>query len=145
MALVTTKARAAAALDAILADWNSGGTGFTIEIRTGAPAGLANAAGGALLATFDCTTPANPAFGATNTTTLQADGDVSGGTFAECASISGTGTAGHFRVIDHASNPVYEGTVGTSSADLIVNSVSFVTGGTASIDTASITISGLHS
>jgi hypothetical protein len=88
-----------AALDAIY-DTNMP-AGSIVEIRTGAPAGAENAAGGSLLDTI--TTPATPWAAAA------AGSKSKSGTWANTA--SGAGVAGHFRMKNAAGTKLEEGTV----------------------------------
>lgn len=77
--------------------------GSILEIRSGAPAGADNAAGGTLLASI--TLPATPwaAAGGTGSKAKQ-------GTWQD-ASADATGTAGHFRLKNAAGTKLEEGTV----------------------------------
>ena len=75
--------------------------GSIVEIRTGAPAGAENAAGGSLLVSI--TTPASPWAAASAGSKAKAN------TWA--AAGSGAGVAGHFRLKNAAGTKLEEGTV----------------------------------
>lgn len=96
------------------------------------PATPETTASGTLLATVLF---ANPAFSATDS------GGTAGlaGGVPITATITTAGTAGWFRIIDRNSNPIMDGSVGTSAADLIFDNVVFTLGGTISINTFNIT------
>lgn len=84
------------------------------QVRTGAPAGPDNAAGGTLLATFNldgtpCSTPSGGSM---------ALADVP----AEVNAVA-AGTMGHLRFLSSSSAVVCEMTIGTSGADVIFSSV----------------------
>lgn len=95
------------------------GTNAVIEIRTGSGPGAGNAATGTLLAsvTIASWTAGSPGAG-------QVTGANPG-----AVTISATGTAAHFRIKTSGGTAVYEGTVGTSGADLNLDSVSLVANG----------------
>lgn len=92
-----------------------------------------------------------PATGGTATTLLAelalsatAAGAASGGvlTFSAISddtSANATGTATWFRITTSGGTAVIDGSVGTSGADLNFNSVSFVSGGTVSVSSLTIT------
>lgn len=87
-----------------------------LEIRTGAPAGAENAAGGSLLASI--TLPATPwAAAASGSKAKQ-------GTWSNAA--SGTGTAGHYRMKNAADTRREEGTVTATAGggDMTVDNLS---------------------
>lgn len=144
MAILTTKTREAAAQDAILANLNDTGgpTPCTLLIYTGsAPADIATGATGTLLVTCTHADGSVTAFGATNTTTLIATGNTSGGIWAT-GTIANTGTAGYWRIKDYAGTDVLQGSVGTSGADLNLSSLSLTSGATLNITANQITVSG---
>lgn len=144
MSLKTTKALAAAALDAILATINSGGDAGSIKIYTGsAPSDLATAATGTLLSTAPLVDGSQNAFGSTNTTTLVATGYTSGGKFAEDTNVANTATAGYFRLCDKDGVAVLQGGVGTSGADLNLTTTSLTAGDKLTITAMSIQMSGI--
>ncbi len=105
--------------------------GGTIEIRTGAaPTNTSDADSGTLLAelTFD-----DPAFGAAS------NGVAAAGTITPDSSTPATGTAQHFRMKASGGAVVVQGTVSTSGADMNFNTTSFVSGGTCSLTSGSVT------
>lgn len=102
-----------------------------LYIRTGAPPAVAAADTGTLLATMIL--PAD--------WMAAASGGTKGKSGVWNATASASGTAGHFRIKDAAStaNLLMQGTVGTSAADLIVDSVTFTAGQAFTITSFSIT------
>lgn len=126
-----TAAAANAAVDAMAALLNNG----YLRIYSGTqPATAATAiSGNTLLAElrFNAT-----AFGAGS------NGVATAGDFTADASANATGTATWFRALDSGgvdvTDNVFDGTCGTSAADLILNSVSIVAG--ANVDVTSLTL-----
>lgn len=114
---------AKAALDAVLAKLT---TTSTIEIRTGAlEATTLTADAGTLLAILTYSTTAFPA------STSDGAGNALGTANAITSGIAiATGTAAHFRAKSAAGVVILQGTVGTSLADMIINSTSVTTGDT---------------
>jgi len=96
------------------------GVSPVLKIRTGAPpANCAAADSGTVLATLNL--PSNWM------------GSASGGSKSKLGTWSDTsadnaGTAGHFRIYDSAGTCHIQGTVGTSAADMIVDSATFLAG-----------------
>lgn len=109
-----------ARLDAIETAVNAGGAPILLRIFTGAaPANCAAANSGTALATITLPTDwMNNASGATKTKL---------GTWQDTAA-DNSGTAGHFRIVDSFSACHFQGTVGVSGADMIVDSVTFLVG-----------------
>ena len=93
--------------------------GSILEIRTGTAPGVANAATGTLLWTF--TLGASPWVAVSGASRSLASTPLTANAVA-------SGTAGHFRLKNAADDRRIEGTVGTSAADCIVDSVSFTSG-----------------
>jgi hypothetical protein len=95
----------------------------SLVIRTGAAAGVGNAAGGSILATI--TLPATPYTSGTGQVTLS-------GTWS--ATASGTGTAGHYRLTN--GTDIEEGTITATAGggDLTLDSVSITSGQTVTIN-----------
>ena len=58
------------------------------------------------------------------------------------ASANATGTASWFRVTTSGGTAVYDGTVGTANADLVMNTTSLVAGGPVSVTSLTITAPG---
>lgn len=125
MALSFTNGASNAMVDA-LTDLVDGGT---IEVRTGSAPGAGNAATGTLLVTFTLPTPS---FGSASAKVATL-GSVSAATAAA------TGTAGYFRAKTSGGTAVFEGTVGTSGADLNLSSTSITSGGSVSITSGTLT------
>jgi hypothetical protein len=94
----------------------------SLVIRTSTPAGVANSAGGSVLATI--TLPATPYTSGTGQVTLN-------GTWS--ATASGTGTAGHYRLTN--GSDIEEGTITATGGggDLTLDSVSITSGQTVTI------------
>jgi len=119
-------AAANAAANAVCAQCNGG----TIEIRSGAQPANANAAAtGTLLVTL---TFAATAFAA-------AAAGVAAANAIGAANAAATGTASWFRAKSSAAATVFDGSVGTSAADLILSSVSLTTGGNVAVSSLSYT------
>lgn len=122
MTLRLSAAARNASLDAAFDRVNAGAAAGTIEYRTGAqPASVATAASGTVLVTF---TLANPAFAAATgdgVKDLDADPDLT-------ATAVATGAAGWARAYDSDGVAVFDMSIGTSSADIIINSTSITTG-----------------
>jgi hypothetical protein len=109
-----------------------------LEIRSGAAAGPNAAGGGTLLASIAL--PAD-AFSGPATGVL-----TKSGTWSDASADAG-GTAAHFRLMTSgdsggasSSEERIEGSVGTSGADLILDSVTITLGQTVTINTATITV-----
>lgn len=121
---------AKAGLDAILGKLNVSGSPGHIKIWTGAlPATCETADSGTNLATLALSTTA---FGASSD---NADGTAkaTAATISADTNAAATGTAGYFRGYDSAGVCIIQGTVGTASADMILNTTSIVSGATVSI------------
>lgn len=133
--MIVSNAAVIAGLNAITALSNVGGTGV-VKIFTGsAPASCETADTGTLLATFNLINPAfptavdNSAGGATATASLTAG-------IVASATAGNTGSAGYFRAYPHApstTNAWDQGTVGTSAADMIINTTAITSGDTVTI------------
>lgn len=114
---------AKAALDAAVAKLTATAT---IEIRTGpAEATTLTADAGTLLATLTCSATPFPA------STSDGAGNALATANAITSGIAGnTGTAAHFRAKNASGVVIFQGTVGTSAADMIINSTSITSGDT---------------
>lgn len=114
------------------------GTACVIEIYSGAvPADADAAEAGTLLATLTCTATTFASF------VDQASPPAGVATFNAITSgaAGNTGTASHFRIKTQAGGTVVaQGTVGTSAADLILNTTAITSGSTVSITAATITL-----
>jgi len=128
---------ARAALDALLALLNTGGAGH-IKIFTGAmPATAETADSGTLLSTLTLSATAFPAStdpGSTGLATATANAITSD------TSAAATGTAGYFRAYSGAGTCIVQGTVGTSAADMILNTTSISAGATVAITSWVVTL-----
>ena len=127
--VITTALRstlADAAVDAV----DVGAGTATLEIRTGSAPGPDNAATGTLLATFNLP---NPCFGSASSgvATANAITAVTG---------AAAGTAGYFRVKNRGATAVWEGSVGTSGADLNLNTTTISVGVDVSITSWTVTM-----
>lgn len=131
MALSLTNAAANALATDLITDI---GASAKILIYAGTPPANAGAALGSntLLATL---TGANPFGTASN-------GVITAGTITDDSSADADGTASFFRLATSGDTVLAQGTVGTSGADLNLNSTSIVTGGIVRITSLTITIAG---
>lgn len=127
---LATSARNAAA-DAVVDLLDAGSGPGTIQIRTGSkPANPNTAATGTLLGTL---TFSDPAFGAAST------GVATAAAITSDSVADASGTAGWFRALDSSGNAVFDGTIGTSGADLIMADLSVVAGGVIAISSLTYT------
>lgn len=131
-------AAAQAGLNVITALLNVGGTG-TIIIKTGsAPATVETTASGTTLSsalTFNATAFGNATDpGSTGLATATANAIVSD------TNAAATGTAGYFRALNNAGTAVLQGTCGTSSADMIMNTTTITAGDTVAVTSFVITL-----
>jgi hypothetical protein len=129
---ISTAARNAAA-DGIV-DLLDGGSGAAkIRIYDGSqPAGPGTAVSGqTLLAELTCS---DPAFGAASSGVATASA-ITSDTVADA-----TGTASWFRALTSDNTAVIDGSVGTSDADLVLDSVSIVAGGTVAVTAWTVTM-----
>lgn len=111
------------------------GTAAVIEIYSGTvPANADASVSGTMLARLTCS--------ATAFTGVTDTGSAARATFAAItadSSADATGTATHFRIKTQAGGSViFQGTVGTSDADLIMSTTSITSGSTVSITSATI-------
>jgi hypothetical protein len=127
---VMSIARAKTMLDAGTALYNTGGAA-NIYIRTGAqPATTLTADSGTLLSTLPMT---NPAFGAATSATANGLATATAAAITSDTNAAATGTAGHFRIKNGAATVVSQGNVGTSGADLNLNTTTINAGDTVAI------------
>jgi hypothetical protein len=118
-----------AACDAVV-DQADGGA---LRIYSGSqPANADSAAAGTLLAEL---TLGSPAFGAASA------GVATANAITADSSANATGTAAWFRVVTAGNAALWDGSVGTTGADLNLDSVSIVSGGNVSISSFTFTIS----
>lgn len=131
-------AAAKAALDAALALHNAGTPPGKIKIYTGSPpVSLAASESGTLLSTLTLSTTAFAAStdGGTNGLATAAANSISPDTSA-----GATGTAGHFRTTNAAGTAILQGTCGTASADMIMNTTSITSGDTVACTAFTVTL-----
>lgn len=102
-----------------------------LEIYTGTLDAALDPTGDTLLATLTLNDPSTSG-AASGVETF----NVSGVTVTVAAS----GTAGWFRIVDSANNPVIGGNIATSSAALVTSTVSWLAGGTATLTAGSVTV-----
>jgi hypothetical protein len=100
------------------------------DIRSGAPAGPDNAAGGSSLALI--VAPATAFAAAASKSKAKT------GTWSVAA--GGTGTAGHYRLQTNAGTAFEEGTVGTSGTDAIIDNTSVNAGQTVTVNSFTRTL-----
>lgn len=130
MAISISAALASTMADAVTAAVDGGPSDGTLKVYTGSkPATVATSPTGTLLATF---TLEDPSVAAASAGVATWDF-----TPAISAVVANTGTAGWFRVADSTGTAVFDGTVGTSGADLNFASVSWVSGGTVELTATS--------
>jgi hypothetical protein len=129
MALQYSEAVVDAKLDAIE---STIGTSAVLKIRTGSPpADISTGDSGSVLATLSL--PSDWMAAASGGTKAKS------GTWQD-TSADGTGTAGHFRIYESdGTTPHIQGTVGTTGTDMIVDSTSFTSGQSFTINTFTIT------
>lgn len=127
---------AKAALDAVTALVNGGGTG-NLFIRSGSmPTKTTDADTGTLGATCPMSATAFPA-STSSTSNGLATATANAITSATAAASI---TAGYFRIKSGGSTVILQGTCGTSSADLIMNTTTITTGDTVAITSFKVTL-----
>lgn len=115
-------------LDLLVDALDAGGGPATIEVRTGAPpAATTDADSGTLLATLTCSTTA---FGAAANDAGNHRAKAIAAAITSDTSADATGTGAHFRAKTTGGVVIIQGTVGTASADMILNTVSIAAGDT---------------
>lgn len=132
MAISISSGLATSMADLVSAAVDAGAGAGTIKVYTGSkPATVATGATGTLLATFTLTDPAAAAAVA-GVATYDFTPSIT-------ATVAATGTAGYFRVSDSSPAAVFDGTVGTSGADMNFSSVAWVSGGTVELTAGTVT------
>lgn len=132
MTIRTATAAANAALDACYDRANAGSGPGTIKVYSGSQVATGDTTEtGTLLATF---TLEDPAFSAASARVKDLDAAPDLSTTAV-----GTGTAGWARCEDSDGNNVFDGSVGTSGTDYIINNTSVTTGQTVTLTLGAIT------
>jgi hypothetical protein len=148
--MITTLARTAAALNAILLNINSAGVGSIRLWTAPIPADLATAPTGTLIVNAPLQSSAGAAFTNATTTAPPTATANTGGTPARVAytgSITATGTVAFFRVYDQAGTAVLQGTVGISAGTgemVITPSLDLIAGGTFSVNSMTVALSGTY-
>ena len=128
LATATAQAMCNAAVDLI----DGGPAAGYIQIRSGSrPASANDAATGTLLATL---TFSDPAFGSANSS-----GVATASAITQDSSADNTGTATWARVFDSTGATIFDISVGTSGADLNLDSTSIIAGGTVSVTSMTVT------
>jgi hypothetical protein len=121
-------------LNTLCALFNSG----SIKIYTGSPpADLEDSATGTLLSsgcTFSATAFGNATDGGSGSATASAN------SIAADTNCAASGTAGYFRACNSGATALLQGTVGTSSADMILSSTSVTASGTLTITAFTVTL-----
>lgn len=129
MALGFVTALRNAILDAIDDDCNAGSGAAKLRFYDGTQP----ATGGTATTLLAELPMSDPAFGAATSGALTA------GSITDDSSANATGTATWFRIVDSDDNTVMDGTVGTSGADINLNTTSIVAGGTVSVTSLVLT------
>lgn len=113
------------------------GTAAVIEIYNGTMPTNADATeSNTLLASLTCSHPAFASVAASGNTALATFSSIT-----PCSSAAATGTASHFRIKTQTGGTVIaQGTVGTATSDLVLNTVSITSGSTVSITSATLTL-----
>lgn len=119
--------------DALVDLLDAGAGAATVKLYTGTqPAGPGTAVGAqVLLGTLTCS---DPAFGSS------ASGTATASAITSDTTADATGTATWFRAADSNGLAVIDGSVGTATADMILDSVSIVAGGTIAVTSWTITM-----
>lgn len=112
------------------------GTAAVIRILTGSQPTLASdAETGTLLGTLTGSATFGTVAGSGT------NGRITAGAIASDTSADATGTAGYFRLLTQTGGTIIaQGTIGTSSADLILNTVAITAGSTIAITSATIDV-----
>lgn len=138
MALNTriSNAMAIAMCDAAVDRLDLGAGAALLRIYSGAqPAGPDTAASGTLLAELTCS---DPAFG--NAVDLNPGARATANAITSDSSANATGTAGYCRAVQSGGTAEIDGEVGTSGADMNLNTVSIVAGAEVAISSWTVTV-----
>lgn len=123
---------ASAMANAITTRADAGAGAATIKIYSGSqPATADTAATGTLLATF---TLSDPSFGAASSGVITLAGT------PKTVAASASGTAGYFRLEDSTGVDIMDGSVGTSGAELNLNTTTITSGVNVTITSGTITV-----
>ena len=121
-----TNASASAAADAVVDKVDQGAAAGKLRIYDGTQASTADTAVGAQVLLAELTF-GDPAFGAAS------NGVATANAITSDASANATGTATWFRVVDSDGTAIWDGTVGTATTDIILNTASIVSGAAVSV------------
>lgn len=127
-----TNAAASAAADAVTARVDAGAGAGKLRIYDGSQPATADTAIGAQVKLAELTF-SDPAFGAAS------NGVATANAITADSSADATGTAAWFRVVDSNGTTVFDGTVGTSGADLNLNTTSIVAGAEVAVSSLTYT------
>lgn len=127
-----TNAAASAAADAVVDRVDAGAGAGLLRIYDGTQAATADTAIGAQVLLAELTF-GDPAFGAAS------NGVATANAITADASANATGTATWFRVVDSNILTVFDGTVGTASSDINLNTTSIVAGAEVSVSALTYT------
>lgn len=127
-----TNAAASAAADAVVDRIDAGSGAGKLRIYDGTQAATADTAIGAQVLLAELTF-GDPAFGNAS------NGVATANAITADTSANATGTASWFRVVDSDNNVVFDGTVGTGTHDLVLNTVSIVSGAEVSVSALTYT------
>lgn len=128
---------AKASLDALLDLIDVGGAG-TIQVRTGAqPTKTTDANTGTLLGTLTMS-----ATGFANSTSLTTNGlaTATANAIGSDTSADNTGTAGHYRVFSGGGTCILQGSVGTATSNMILNTTAITAGDTIACSSFVVTL-----
>lgn len=109
------------------------GNGGLVKIYTGSQPATPDTAISTqtLLGTLTCGSPFAPA---------ASSGVITANSITQDSSADATGTAAWYRLCNSDGTAVHDGTIGTSAADLILNTTSIVSGGPISVSSFAITV-----
>lgn len=121
-----TNASASAAANAVVVKVDQGAGAGKLRIYDGTQAATADTAIGAQVLLAELTF-SDPAFGAAS------NGVATANAITADSSANATGTATWFRVVDSDNTAIFDGTVGTATSDLVLNTTSIVSGAAVSV------------
>lgn len=131
MAITLANASAQAAADGVVDRLDAGSGSGTLDIRSGTrPASPDDTATGTLLATL---TFSDPAFGSTTTAGVATANSISSGTGLAAD------TATWARAKDSSGNAVFDASVGTSNADILLTTTAITVGATVAVSSMTYT------
>lgn len=130
-----TNAAAITTLNAMLAILNTGGAG-NIKLYTGSvPTDMTAGPTGTLLATLTLSATAFP-----TATTVSTDASATANAITSDTNAAASGTATYFRASNGAGTRVIQGTVGTATSDMILNTTTITAGDTVAITSWVVTL-----